>query len=405
MCSTPEKFRRILKKLLFTNLLGISITAAALVPGAVVCAQTTTTAVTPGSGINPITVGVPILMVTPDSRSGGLGDAGVALSPDVNANFWNPSKLAFIESTNELSLSYNPWLRTLVPDISLSYLSFAHKLDDRNTLGVSMRYFNLGSIQLTDELQQEQGTYTPNEFSIDASFARKFGNNFSLGLTARYIHSSLYNNSVAGGPQTTPANDLAADVSLYYRKPGELFGKTNLFAFGTNISNIGPRISYSTNGPKYFLPTNLKIGVANTLNVDDLSQLTFTLDLNKLLVPTPPIRDANGNVIAGKDDNRSVVSGIFGSFSDAPGGFSEEIKEISYSPGLEYWYNRQFALRAGYFYQNPQKGSGQYLTLGAGIKYSVFNLDFAYIAANQQKSPLANTLRFSLLVNFDGRKK
>ncbi len=394
-----------MKKLLFFSLLGISIIVAALLPlGGY--AQTAGTGVsTATSGINPITVGVPILMVTPDSRSGGIGDAGVALSPDVNANFWNPSKLAFLENTNDLSISYNPWLRTLVPDISLSYLSFAHKLDDRNTLGFSMRYFNLGSIQLTDELQQDQGTYTPNEFSVDASFARKFGNNFSLGLTARYIHSSLYNNSVSGGPQTTPGNDVAADVSLYYRKPGELFGKTNLFAFGTNISNIGPRISYSTNGQRYFLPTNLKIGAANTLDLDDLSQLTFTLDLNKLLVPTPPIRDASGNIIAGKNDDRSVVSGIFGSFSDAPGGFSEELKEISYSPGLEYWYNRQFALRAGYFYQSPQKGSGQYLTLGAGVKYNIFNIDFAYIAASQQKSPLANTLRLSLLVNFDGRRK
>lgn len=406
MCLAPEKFSHVLKKLLFFNLLGISISAAVLLPLAGYAQTSTGTGVsTAGSGINPISVGVPILTVTPDSRSGGIGDAGVALSPDVNANFWNPSKLAFLENTNDLSISYNPWLRTLVPDISLSYLSFAHKLDDRNTLGVSMRYFNLGSIQLTDELQQEQGTYTPNEFSIDASFARKFGNNFSLGLTARYIHSSLYNNSVNGGPQTTPGNDVAADVSLYYRKPGELFGKTNTFAFGTNISNIGPRISYSTNGPRYFLPTNFKIGAANTINLDDLSQLTVTLDLNKLLVPTPPIRDANGNITSGRNDDRSVVSGIFGSFSDAPGGFSEEIKEISYSPGLEYWYNRQFALRAGYFYQSPQKGSGQYLTLGAGVKYNIFNIDFAYIAASQQKSPLANTLRFSLLVNFDGRKK
>jgi len=334
-----------------------------------------------------------------------MGDAGVALSPDVNANYWNPSKLAFIEGTDNMSLSYSPWLRRLVPDVNLAYLSYAHKLDDRNTLGASLRYFNLGAIQLVDANQNDQGTYRPNEFSLDVSFARKFGENLSLGLTGRYIHSNLSNGTFTAGQQTKPANALAADASMYYKKPGQQFGTDALFAFGVDISNIGTKISYSDGGVKYFLPTNLRIGAANTWYLDDYNEVTLALDLNKLLVPTPPIRDSNGNIISGKDDNRSVVSGIFGSFSDAPGGFHEELEEVSFSPGLEYKYNKQFALRAGYFYENPAKGDRQYLTLGAGFKYDVFDIDFSYLAANQTKSPLSNTLRFSVLVNFGSTKQ
>ncbi|WP_243749229.1 type IX secretion system outer membrane channel protein PorV [Mucilaginibacter agri] len=355
---------------------------------------------TNGSNSGAIVTGVPFLNIGPDSRSGALGDAGVALSPDVNASFWNPSKLAFLESNNALGISYSPWLHKLVPDVSLSYLSYAHKLDDRNTIGASLRYFNLGSIQLVDESQQDLGTYTPNEFSVDGTFARKFGKEFSLGLTLRYIHSNLYNGTFSAGQQTNSVNDIATDVSFFYQHPGEELGKPSLFAFGANISNIGPSISYTNNGDKYYLPTNLKVGIANTLNIDEYSQLTFAFDINKLLVPTTKY-DAQGNITSG---NKSVPAAVFGSFSDAPGGFSEEMKEISYSPGLEYWYNKQFALRAGYFYENPSKGNRQYLTLGAGLKYDIFDLDFAYLAASQQKSPLANTLRFSVLINFQSGK-
>src|SRR3569833_301147 len=299
-----------------------------------------------------IPTAVPFLNITPDSRSGAMGDAGVAITPDVNAIYWNPSKLAFLESDDNVSLSYSPWLRQLVPDISLSFLSYAHKLDDRNTLGASLRYFNYGSIQLTDEGQNNQGTYTPNEFSLNTSFARKFGESFSLGLTVGFIHSSLSNAAFAtnSGQQAKAGNALAAGVSMYYNKPTQEFGSDAIFAFGANISNIGNKISYSDGGPKYFLTANLRLGVANTINLDDNYQITLTVDFNKLLVPTPPIRDADGNIIKGKEDNISVPSSIFGSFSDAPGGFSEEIKEISVSPGFEYWYNQLFAVRAGYYY-------------------------------------------------------
>jgi hypothetical protein len=351
---------------------------------------------------------VPFLNLTPDSRSGAMGEAGVAISPDVNANYWNPSKLAFLTNDNDVSLSYSPWLRSLVPDISLSYLSYAHKIDDRNSIGASLRYFNYGSVALTDASANSLGTYTPSEFQINGSFARKFGDELSLGLTAGFIHSSFTSNAGSTGQTGSPGNAVSAGVSLFYTKQTQEFGDDAIFSFGTNISNIGSKISYSADGTKYFLPTNLKLGVANTWNLDDYNQVTLTIDFNKLLTPTPPVRDGSGNIISGKNDNVSVPSGIFSSFSDAPGGFSSELHEITISPGFEYWYNQLFAVRAGYFYENannpdnPYKGGSHYLTLGAGFKYNDFNFDFSYIAASQQSSPLANTIRFTLIANFGG---
>ena len=361
-------------------------------------AQTSTN----GSGPNAIPTAVPFLNITPDSRSGAMGDAGVALSPDANANFWNASKLAFIESTDEFSVSYSPWLRNLVSDMNLSYLGYSHKVDDRNTVGASMRYFNLGSIQLIDANQVDQGTYRPSELALDVSFARKFSDNFSLGLTARYIRSDLSNQAFSTGStqQTKAASAFAADVSLYYRKDVQQFGIPAIFSFGTKISNLGSRLSYLDNGPQYFLPANLKIGAANTWKLDDLNEITLALDLNKLLVPTPPFRDANGVIISGKDDNRSVPSAIFGSFADAPGGFREEMQEISYSTGIEYAYAKQLYLRAGYFTESANKGNRNYATMGVGFRYLFYGFDFSYLAAQQKNSPLANTLRFSLTINF-----
>ena len=333
-----------------------------------------------------IQTAVPFLTVSPDARSGAIGDAGVALATDKNANYWNSSKLAFIENGDQFSLSYSPWLRRLVPDINLAYLSYAHKLDDRNTIGLSLKYFNLGKIQLVDNNQQDQGTYTPNEFAVDGSFARKFGENFSLGTSLRFIYSNLSNGGFSEGQQTKAGTAVAADVSLYYRNPTQFLGKDDLFAFGVNISNIGSKISYTETGQKYFLPTNLRIGVANTWYLDTYNELTATLDANKLLVPSNP------------NSTASVPSGIFGSFSDA--GLSGELKEINFGGGLEYWYNHQFALRSGYFYENPNRGNRKYLTLGVGFRYQDFNLDFSYLVANQQQSALANTLRFTLGYSF-----
>jgi hypothetical protein len=355
---------------------------------------------TNGSNNTALPTAVPFLTISPDARSGAMGEAGVAISPDANSVYWNAAKLPFLEDKSTVSLSYSPWLRKLVSDINLAYLSYAQKLTDRNSIGFSLRYFNLGAIDLVDENLVSQGTYHPNEFSIDGTFARKFGEELSLGLTLRYIYSGLYNGFGPTSAQSNPVNAVAADVSLFSTHNTVQFDKDAIFAFGVNISNIGTKINYSRGGPQLFLPANLRVGIANTLFLDDVNKVTFALDLNKFLVPTPPIRDSIGNIIKGRDDSRSVVSGILGSFTDAPGGFKEELQEINYSTGLEYWYNNKFALRAGYFYENPNKGNRSYVTLGFGLVTNNLNIDFSYLAASQDKSPLANTLRFTLGYKF-----
>ncbi|MFW0714754.1 type IX secretion system outer membrane channel protein PorV [Pedobacter sp. N23S346] len=358
---------------------------------------------TSGSESNNIVTAVPFLLITPDARAGAMGDAGVAVPGDVNSASINPSKLAFIDKPYGFAVSYSPWLKNLVPDISLAYLSGFYKLDDRNTIGASLRYFSLGSIQLTDINQQELGIANPNELAFDVTFARNFGEEFSLGTSLRYIYSNLASGQFASG-QVRGGNAIAVDVSGLYKTSSNLFGKPTIFSAGANISNIGTKMSYSDDGQGFFLPTNFKLGGASTITLDDYSTFTFALDFNKLLVPTQPIYDANNNIVSGKDPNRSVPAGIFGSFSDAPGGFSEELKEVGISTGVEYWYNQQFAIRAGYNHQSPMKGDSRYFTLGLGLKYNVFNIDFSYLLANAQTSPLANTLRFGLLFNFGDKK-
>jgi len=354
---------------------------------------------TNGSASNNVVTAVPFLLITPDARSGGMAETGVAVQPDVNSMSINPAKLAFLESPYSFSASYSPWLKNLVPDINLGYVSGFYKLDKNSALGGSLRYFSLGRIQFTDANQQDLGTYTPSELAIDASYSRRFGDEFSLGTAVRYIYSNLTAGQFSAGQQTNAGKALAVDVSAYYRKPTFFLGYDAIVAAGLNISNIGTKMSYVDAGDKYFLPTNMKLGVASTFIIDDYNEFTLALDFNKLLVPTQPIYDTNGAIVSGKDPNRSVPAGIFGSFSDAPGGFSEELKEVTAGLGLEYWYHKQFAFRTGYFYESPQKGDRRYLTLGAGLKYNQFNLDLAYLLANAQKSPLANTLRFSLLFN------
>jgi len=353
-------------------------------------------------GTRIINTAVPFLLIAPDARSGAMGDAGVAVSPDANAIHWNPSKLAFVEKQTSVAVSYTPWLQKLVPDINLAYASAFHRLDERNTIGGSLRYFSLGQIQLVDAQGTDEGTYSPNEFAIDGAFARKFGENFSLGSAIRFVYSNLANGQFSGSQQTKPGTALAADVSAFYKNETQLLGKDALVSAGVNISNIGNKMSYvEGNENKLFLPTNMKVGGAAKFFLDDFNEFTFTVDINKLLVPSPPIYDGD-KVISGRDPSDiSVPAGIFGSFADAPGGVREEFQEINYSAGAEYLFNKQFAVRAGYFYENPNKGDRRYFTAGAGLKYNVFNLDFAYLLANQQQSPLANTLRFSLVFNFD----
>ncbi|KIO75964.1 membrane protein [Pedobacter lusitanus] len=355
---------------------------------------------TNGSRLNSLRTAVPFLQITPDARVGGMGEAGVAIAPDANSNSINPSKMAFLDQKYGFSASYSPWLRSIASDINLGYLSGFYKIDERTTLGASLRYFSLGKIEMTDINQQDLGTYNPNEFAIDATFARRFGDSFSLGTSARYIYSNLASGQFSTGQQSKAGKSFAMDVSAYFKKPTILFGYDAIVSAGANISNIGTKMSYIDGGESYFLPTNLKIGGASTFILDDYNEITIALDFNKLLVPTQPIYNQDGSIQSGRNPDRSVPSGIFGSFSDAPGGFSEEVKEINIASGLEYWYNKKFALRAGYFYESPQKGDRRYFTLGTGFKYENFNLDVSYLAATARKSPLANTLRFTLLFNF-----
>ncbi|RRN77821.1 type IX secretion system outer membrane channel protein PorV [Pseudoxanthomonas sp. SGD-10] len=349
-------------------------------------AQTTTDGRT-GSIIQ---TAVPFLLVSPDARAGAMGEAGVATLPDANSTHWNPSKLAYLNDSYGFSVSYSPWMQKFVPDIHMAYLNGYYRLDDRNVIGGSLRYFSYGDIQMNTGPNPEDqlGTYNPNELAVDAMLARSFGENFSLGMAARFIYSNL-NSGVVNSSQNIAGTAVAADVSGYYKSDKKNFlGKEATYSAGLNISNIGTKISYTDGGPKIFLPTNMRLGGALTYHADELSDFTFTVDVNKLLVPSDPF------------STKSVPAGIFGSFGDAAGGFSEELKEIYYAVGLEYWYNRQFAIRAGYFYESPEKGGRSYATLGAGLKYNIVNIDMSYIAANTQKSPLGQTLRFSLSFNF-----
>lgn len=363
-------------------------------------AQTLTESQANGSRFNSIRTAVPFLLITPDARVGAMGEAGVAIAPDANSLAVNPSKIAFLEQQSGFSISYSPWLKNIASDINLGYLSGFYKLDANSTIGSSLRYFSLGKIQLTDVNQQDLGTFSPSELAVDVTYARRFGDSFSLGTALRYINSNIATNQFSSGQDTRAGQALAVDVSAYFKKPTYLLGHDAIISAGVNISNIGTKMSYSEAGDEYFLPTNMKIGAAGTFILDDQNEITIALDFNKLLVPTQPLYNEDGSIQSGRDPNRSVPAGIFGSFTDAPGGAGEEFKEINIASGLEYWYNKKFALRAGCFYENPQKGDRRYFTMGTGIRYNNMELNISYLLANPQKSPLANTLRFSLLFNF-----
>jgi hypothetical protein len=367
--------------------------------------------------LNTITTAVPFLMIAPDARAGALGDAGVATSPDVNSMHWNPAKYAFIDKKMGFSLSFSPWLRKLVNDIYLGYLAGYYKIDDRQTVAMTMRYFSLGEILFTDEIGNPLNYYSPYEFSIDGTYARKFSEKWSGGIAARFIYSNLTQGQYVGGAESSAGTSVAADISIYNVNPIEMGALDGVFAWGLNISNIGAKISYSqTNIKKDFIPTNFRIGPSLQINIDEFNSMTFTLDINKLLVPTPPIyaRDTNGQfvtdasgekeILKGMNPDVSVVNGMMQSWYDAPNGFSEEMREFSFAVGVEYWYNKLFAIRGGFFYEDKTKGNRKFFTLGAGLKYNVFSLDFAYLIPLEQQNPLENTLRFSLLFDFDAFK-
>jgi len=361
--------------------------------------------------INTITTAVPFLIISPDARAGGMGDVGVSSSPDANAIHWNPSKLAFVDKKMGFSISYTPWLRKLVPDINLAYVSFYNKLKGDQTIGASLRYFSLGNITFTDNTGAELGQFNPAEFAFDIAYARKLSENFSGGIALRYINSNLTGGFQVENNATKAGNSVAADISAYYQTEMEVSKKDAIFAVGVNISNIGTKISYTETGVKDFIPINVRLGPSLTLKLNEYNDLAFMIDFNKLLVPTPPIYNPdsviNGEqqILFGKNPDVSVASGIFNSFSDAPDGGKEELREINIGVGLEYWYDKQFAFRAGYFYEHETKGNRKYFTLGAGLKYNVFGLDFAYLIPTDQRNPLENTLRFSLVFDFDSLKK
>ncbi len=352
-------------------------------------------------GLNTITTAVPFLMIAPDSRSGSMGDVGAATSPDASSISTNPAKYSFIEDDLGFSVSYVPWLRALVPDINLSYISGYKKLNQNDAIAFELRYFSLGDITFTDILGNTLGQFNPNELALGGSYSRKLSDLFSLSLATRYIYSNLTGGQMAGDIQTNAGKSFAADVAGYYTNKIRFLKKDSDLSFGFNISNIGNKISYTNVGERDFIPINLKLGSSININFDDYNSMSYSFDINKLLVPTPPLYNSENEIIAGKDPNVSVVSGIFQSFSDAPDGFSEELREINLSFGTEYWYAQQFALRGGYFYEHNTKGGRKFFTFGAGVKYNVFALDFSYLInasrAINGTNPLANTMRFTMI--------
>jgi hypothetical protein len=380
------------KILLFTAIFSLGI----FLPQ--VYAQKTST-----TGANTVTTGVPFLTIAPDSRAGAMGDAGVATSPDVNSQHWNPAKYAFTESEMGIALSYTPWLRNLVSDINLAYLVGYKRLNDQETVSASLRYFSLGDISFMSEYGDPTGQQSPNEFAFDMGYTRLLSDNFSGAVAIRYIRSDLTGGQMVGGVETHAGNTFAADVAFYYQNQIRMNRKNSTISAGIDISNIGGKISYTDGETKDFIPTNLKLGVSYKTEMDKYNTITFAFDANKLMVPTPDTTDVD--IITGLGSSKSVVSGMFSSFSDAPGGMKEELREITFSVGAEYWYNKQFALRAGYFYEDPTKGNRKFFTAGAGLKMNVFALDFSYLLPVAQNNPLANTLRFTLSFDFDAFNK
>jgi len=353
--------------------------------------------------VNTITSAVPFLMITPDSRGGGMGDLGVATSPDANSQHWNAAKYSFIDEDFGVSISYTPWLRALVDDISISYLTGYKKFKHGNAVAASLRYFSLGNITFTDAAGNELRTFRPNEFAFDVSYSMILTDGFSGAVTLRYIYSNLTGGISSSTSSSHPGKAVAGDIGLYYTKDIKLGGKPANMSYGLQISNMGNKMSYTDDADANFLPTNLRLGGTLTYNFDDYNSLMFGVDFNKLLIPTPPIYEGD-SIIAGKDPDVSVPVGMWQSFGDAPGGAKEEFREITTSVGVEYWYNKRFALRTGYFHEHETKGNRKFFTMGIGLKLNVFQLDFAYLVPTQQTNPLENTLRFSLLFDFKGMK-
>ena len=343
-----------------------------------------------------ITTATPFLLIVPDARAGGMGDMGVATSADAWSIFHNPAKMTFNDRQIKTGITYSPWLRNLTDDIFIGSGSYINRFSENAAWGAEFRYFSLGQIDLTDNSGNPNGSINPNEFVVTGSYALKLSETFSMGVGLKYIRSNLAFNGTAGNT-LQPVNSFAVDVSGYFQSFEENYGSFNgRYRLGFNITNIGPKVSY-TPGQEDFIPTNLKFGGGFDFILDDYNIISTNVEFTKLLVPTPPVRDSNGDVVEGKDDNVGWVQGIFQSFGDAPGGFSEELQEFTYALGAEYLYNNAFALRLGYFHESENKGNRKFFTMGAGFRTNALNIDLSYLMnSSDVNNPLENSLRFSL---------
>jgi hypothetical protein len=350
--------------------------------------------------VNPITTAAPFLLIAPDARAGGLADMGAATSSDVSALHYNAAKYAFSESEWQIGLNYTPWLRNLTNDVSLTSLFVSNKINERSAWATSLTYFSLGSIELTDGSGISLGSENPNEFAIDGAYSLKLSEVISMAVGLRFIHSDLAVRVDNSEIQTV--NTFAVDVSMFYQSEEKNFGDFNgRWRAGVNLSNIGPKVELVLGGDESFIPTNLKLGGGFDFILDNANTITAGLELNKLLVPTPPYRDnATGEILAGKDDNVNFLTGMVQSWYDAPRGFEEEMEEFIWQASAEYLYNDVFSVRAGYFHESANKGNRQFFTVGTGFKFRSTTLDISYlINASDVNNPLESTLRFSLTIN------
>ena len=350
---------------------------------------------------NTITTAVPFLIIAADARAAGLGEQGVATSPDVYALQWNPSKLAFLDTKHNIGVNYTPYLGNLVNDIAILQASYANRINERSAFGASLRFFTLGTITTTTGPNDPGIDVSPNEFTLDATYALKLSERFSMAVSGRYLRSDLRIQQL--DPDARAASSFGVDISGYYQSEEITYNSFDgRWRGGFNISNIGPEVRYSdADYDDDFIPTNLKLGGGFDFILDGYNRIFVGLEFNKLLVPTPPRRDGEGNIIAGQDDNVSFFQGIFQSFGDAPDGFSEELREFTWSLATEYVYDDVFSLRAGYFNESDIKGARKFATLGAGFEFNAIDIDLSYLfSTGSVRSPLENTLRFGLTFHF-----
>lgn len=357
--------------------------------------------------INVVTTAVPFLRISPEARAGGMGELGVATSADANAQFYNIARYPFAKSKGAAALTYTPWLKDLgLNDVYMTTAGGYYKIDDQQVISGSLRYFSLGNIQFTDNLGNDLNTFRPREFAIDAGYSRKLSDNFSLGVALRYINSNLAGGAAVNGVSYQAGNAVSGDVGLFYTTASP-DGDGSGWNFGLALTNLGSKIGYTSDATrKEFIPANFALGAVYTKVFNEVNKISAGVDVMKLMVPTPPaLGDSAG---LEKYYSTGVVESWFTSWGDAPGGFSEELREFYFAFGAEYWYNDQFAFRLGYFHEDQTKGNRQYFTMGAGIKYNIFGLNFSYLipsGSGVNRNPLSNTIRFSLVFDFDGNKE